>query len=456
MSTWRLQVVGAHGRLHDAFVDAEATTRVGDLQQALDRRRLPRPPARPSTAARSAPTSCSEIDLEHGDQLGCGGTCSTDPAVAPGRYVVVVAGPDAGLHVRLHAGDRVTFGRSGADVTLHDPFLSSRPLRRRARRRTGAVLHRRRLDQRHAWSRASPPTGPSPLAPGAVRAGRQLGAHGRRHRPATTLAVLGRRGPERVFARQFRTAQAALPKQVEAPRPTDVDAPSARSNWWRGAAAARSPASAWRAITGRWIFLPSWPLAPILIAVDAVSRKQPARRKRQDDGRRVRRTARRVPRRASSSCAASERDAGAPLGDVRRRRRPARRGAATAACGSAARATPTSRPSPSGWRRCRRRSRPSIPTGQLDDAAVGHAAGDQPPDDRLAGRRRPQRAGRGRSPGASSCRSPRRTRPTELRIWVLTRDARRRVGLRPLAAAHVQRRPRLPHRHRRPRLGGCR
>ena len=36
MTTWRLQVVGDHDRLHDAFIDAETSTRVGDLQQALN------------------------------------------------------------------------------------------------------------------------------------------------------------------------------------------------------------------------------------------------------------------------------------------------------------------------------------------------------------------------------------------------------------------------------------
>ena len=46
-------------------------------------------------------------------------------------------------------------------------------------------------------------------------------------------AVLGRRPPERVFARQFRTAQAALPDKLEAPRQTDVESAGARSNWWR-------------------------------------------------------------------------------------------------------------------------------------------------------------------------------------------------------------------------------
>ena len=92
--------------------------------------------------------------------------------------------------------------------------------------------------------------------------------------------MLGRRPPEHVFARQFRTAQAALPDKVEAPRQTDVESASARSNWWR-ALLPLITGVGMAAITGRWIFLVVMALAPILIAVDAVNRKKKTERKRQ-------------------------------------------------------------------------------------------------------------------------------------------------------------------------------
>ena len=74
----------------------------------------------------SADEQLGELDLEHGDRIGCGRPVHELPPIGAGRFVVAVAGPESGLHVALHDGERLTFGRSGADVTLHDPFMSSR------------------------------------------------------------------------------------------------------------------------------------------------------------------------------------------------------------------------------------------------------------------------------------------------------------------------------------------
>ena len=88
-------------------------------------------PASPASRSRwpdarsAADELLGEIDLEHGDRIGCGRQVFEHPPAAAGRFVVAVAGPDSGLHVQLHDGDKLTFGRSGADVTMHDPFMSS-------------------------------------------------------------------------------------------------------------------------------------------------------------------------------------------------------------------------------------------------------------------------------------------------------------------------------------------
>ena len=101
MSTWRLQVVGAHDRLHDAFVDAEPTTRVGDLQQALTDAGFPGQPLSLAGRSLGADELLGEIDLEHGDRIGCGRQVFEHPPAGAGRFVVAVAGPDSGLHVQL-------------------------------------------------------------------------------------------------------------------------------------------------------------------------------------------------------------------------------------------------------------------------------------------------------------------------------------------------------------------
>ena len=272
MSVWRLQVVGDHGRLHDVFVDGEPSSRVGDLQQALADAGFP---GRPLSLG-GRPLGDDELlgDLEHGDQLGCGRRAPHDPGVQPGRYVVVVAGPDAGLHVPLAAGHSVSFGRSGADVVLRDPFLSGVHCAVHADAE-GLVL-RDAGSTNGTQVEGRPVAGDVPIGPGVyVQAGSSV---------LTVvdidqrdIAVLGRRGPERVFPRQFRTAQTPLPKSVEAPRASDTDTVNARSNWWR-ALLPLITGVGMAAITGRWIFLAVMALAPILLAVDAIGRKRRTQR----------------------------------------------------------------------------------------------------------------------------------------------------------------------------------
>jgi S-DNA-T family DNA segregation ATPase FtsK/SpoIIIE len=278
VSTWRLQVVGAHDRLHDTFVDAEPTATVADLERALTDAGFPGHPL--SIAGRSLGDGeqLGDVDLEHGDRIGCGRLVAEHSPAGAGRYVVAVAGPDSGLRVKLHDGDRLTFGRTGADVTLHDPFMSSRHFA--IATSPGGVTLTDAGSTNGTMVEGTTVDGEVVLAPGDyVHAGSSVFTVV--DIDPRELAVLGHRPPERVFARQFRTAQAALPNNVEAPRPTDVDSPSARSNWWR-ALLPLITGVGMAAITGRWIFLAVMALAPILIAVDAVNRKKKTERRRQE------------------------------------------------------------------------------------------------------------------------------------------------------------------------------
>ena len=277
VTTWRLQLVGGHDRLHDAFVDAEATTRVGDLQQALTDAGFPGQPLSHAGRSLGADEVLGDIDLEHGDRIGCGRQVFEHPPAAAGRFIVAVAGPDSGLHVQLHDGDRLTFGRSGADIALHDPFMSSVHFTIEGGPE-GATL----IDA--GSTNGTMVEGVTVVEDVALAAGDYVHAGSSVFTVVDIdqreLSVLGRRAAERVFARQFRTAQSALPSRVEAPRPTDVDSQSSRSNWWR-ALLPLITGVGMAAITGRWIFLAVMALAPILIAADSMNRKKKTERKRQ-------------------------------------------------------------------------------------------------------------------------------------------------------------------------------
>ena len=205
------------------------------------------------------------------------------------------------------------------------------------------------------------------------------------------------------------------------------------------------------AITGRWIFLVVMALAPILIAVDAVNRKKKTERKRQQRAEEF--AAELAQFRAERRRLASR---GAlpppPLGNVRGHRRRSGGGPPPAAVGARAerrrlhvRLRRLGSPLlDHPGRRSRERAR---------RAPVGDAARDEPAGDRFPGHRRSAGAGAG---GRTRTRDVARRDALADRVAHLGPDSglhRRRVGVHPLAAAHVQRRPRLQHRHRRLGLG---
>ncbi|HEU4840127.1 MAG TPA: FHA domain-containing protein, partial [Ilumatobacteraceae bacterium] len=125
MTTWRVELVGSFGRRHDAFVDAEPATTVGELGRALEEEGFRGWPLGLHGRSLGTDETLAEVRLEHGSTLTCGGAGLAVADPGAGRYVVVVAGPDAGRSVALPADGTVTVGRAGADLAVDDPFLSS-------------------------------------------------------------------------------------------------------------------------------------------------------------------------------------------------------------------------------------------------------------------------------------------------------------------------------------------
>ena len=210
MTTWRLQVVGDHDRLHDAFIDAETSTRVGDLQQALNDAGFAGQSLSLSGRSPGADEELGELDLEHGDRIGCGRPVHAVAPIGPGRFVVAVAGPESGLHVQLHDGDRMTFGRSGADIQLHDPFMSSRHFAVEAG--AGGVILTDAGSTNGTMVEGATIDDAVVLSPGEyVHAGSSIftivdiDPH--------EIAVLGRRPPERVFAAPVPHCPGGTPRQ---------------------------------------------------------------------------------------------------------------------------------------------------------------------------------------------------------------------------------------------------
>ena len=88
------------------------------------------------------------------------------------------------------------------------------------------------------------------------------------------IAVVGELdGAERVFPRQYRPAQSALPPKVEAPSDRGSSGPSSGGMWWR-ALLPLVTGFGFAAITGRWIFLLIMIIGPIVMAIEAFRRKR--------------------------------------------------------------------------------------------------------------------------------------------------------------------------------------
>ncbi len=281
MTTWRVELVGSFGRRHDAFIDAETATSVGELGRALEDEGFRGWPLGLDGRSLGVDETLGQVQLEHGSTLTCGGAGLAVADPGAGRYVVVVAGPDAGRRVLLSPDTAVTVGRTGADLAIDDPFLSSHH----------CTFHDEggRLTVNDATSTNGTRVegaGESITEPVELTAGEHVHAGSSVLTvvdvTADDIAVLGSRGPERVFARQFRTALSALPRSVEAPRASDREGHRTRISWWRGLLPIVTGAGM-AAITGRWIFLLIMAVSPLVITLDALSRRRRVRDDAQHD-----------------------------------------------------------------------------------------------------------------------------------------------------------------------------
>ncbi|MFT3852328.1 MAG: FHA domain-containing protein [Ilumatobacteraceae bacterium] len=451
MSTYRLQVREPRGTLHDVFVTAEDGSPTAQLEAGIEAVGFRAKPLGVGGRSLSSATTVGELALEHGDVVECGRLGTPGGAPGIGTYVVAVAGPDAGRWRRLAPGQRLVVGRDADGMRLADPLLSARHCvfeltREDDGRDDGSVLVSDAGSTNGTFVEQDEVHDPTPLERGGyVQAGSSVLA------VVTVdgddLAVLGEpEGGAAVLPRQYRRALPGLPDRVDAPTAREPEKADSSNMWWRSVIPLVSGAG-FALITGRWIFLLIMAIAPIVFTYDALKRHRRQARRHEtahakylaELDRYTTELHRAAPRRATAAAG----------GHAGRRCRPVRDGAARrAAVGAVAerRRLP---------RRRRQPRRPAVghrvqATGGRDAhrPALGHAGAHEPVDHRVAGDRR--RAALGARRGTRHRPRPgrhalARRRPPHRAV---RRPRRRRLGLRPLAAAHVPGRAGLPHRPR--------
>ena len=451
MTVWRTQLRDPQERLHDVFVDGEVTTSTEALERELEQLGFhAKPIGFHGVPIRSAAT-IGALGLAHGSTLTCGALAPEPALPGVGRHLVVVCGPDAGRHVPLPSGGGVTIGRSArADLHLDDSLLSGLHCRIDHARIDGAdTVTVTDLGSTNGTSvEGVEITGPTELH---GRTYLQVGSSVLAVVDVTRadIAVVGELdGAERVFPRQYRPAQSALPPKVEAPSDRGSSGPSSGGMWWR-ALLPLVTGFGFAAITGRWIFLLIMIIGPIVMAIEAFRRKRRRERDVADAAATLRLRPRRVPRERPRPPPRGARPA--PVGGALWRVVAARRvdvaSTDVGAGGVGRRLHERSRRlggDPVGDRR--RRPRRRVPR-----AAVGHAGREQPAAHRFARHRRPARPG---AVGRPRCGDEPRDDALAGRGAAVDPDdrrRRRRLGIRPVAAAHVRGRRRLPDRGHRDR-----
>ena len=361
------------------------------------------------------------------------------------------ADPTPGATCRCRSGGGVTIGRSArADLHLDDSLLSGLHCRIDHARVDGAdTVTVTDLGSTNGTSvEGVEITGPTELH---GRTYLQVGSSVLAVVDVTRadIAVVGELdGAERVFPRQYRPAQSALPPKVEAPSDRGASGPSSGGMWWR-ALLPLVTGFGFAAITGRWIFLLIMIIGPIVMAIEAFRRKR----------RRERDVADAAATYASDLAAFREN-----VLALRREERDRRRSAAH--CGGLSLLVAST------WhRRMWERAASdddfmSVPVGL---AAIPSAIVADDPDDALPEQQwgTPVESNLLRTGSLGIVGPPDRARsvargvvmnlvtthsPAEVRLWILThRHRRRRLGVRPVAAAHLRRRRRLPDRGHRDR-----
>ena len=276
MTIWRTRLRDPLERLHDVFIDGETTTSTEALERELEQLGFHAKPIGFDGVPIRTAGSIGALGLSHGSTLTCGALAVEPAAPGVGRHLVVVCGPDAGRHVVLPAGGGVTVGRSArADLHLDDSLLSGLHCR----------IDHVRVDGVDTVTVSDLGSTNGTSVEG-VEITEPTELHGRTYLQVGSsvlavvdvtradVAVVGELdGAERVFPRQYRVAQTAMPQKVDAPSDRGSSSSSSGGMWWR-ALLPLVTGFGFAAITGRWIFLLIMIIGPIVMAVEAFRRKR--------------------------------------------------------------------------------------------------------------------------------------------------------------------------------------
>ncbi len=282
MTVWRLEVRDTSGNPHQVIVEGEENSLIVDLNDQLRSLGLDNRPVWTTGSTATSAATVGSLALSHGDILECGAESGESgfgcDAPASGRYLVVVAGPDAGRSFLL-TGGRTVIGRSNqADHIIADPLLSGCHAALHIDPDGSVVLTD--LQSTNGTLVEGEPLGSEemPVAPGTCAMPGtfiQVGSSVITILDVTPeeLAVLGEhRGAARSLPTRFRQANNPLPTKLKPPSEPPATE-STTSPWWRTLTPIVTGIG-FAVLTGRWQFLLIIALAPLIFTVDLQRQKK--------------------------------------------------------------------------------------------------------------------------------------------------------------------------------------
>ncbi len=282
MSVRRVQLQDALLVEHPLHIDVADATPAVELEAELERVGFGAKPLTVGSRRFGDAATVGDLELEHGVTIGCGHAVDEPHLEHPGPRLVVVAGPDAGIVVALPLNRPVTVGRTTAsDITLNDQLLSSQHVSIEIGEHGRVVVHDL------GSTNGTIIEGVDADSVDHVVEGDYI------HIGASILTIeiplpddFAVLGPpvegERTFPRQFRSANAELPKKVGEPQPPREDDGSSGSMWWRSLLPVIT-GTGFAVMTGRYIFLLIIVVSPILMTYEALKRRRRTRGKAAKD-----------------------------------------------------------------------------------------------------------------------------------------------------------------------------
>lgn len=272
MPVRRLQIRDPQQRDHDIFIDADDATPTTTLTDELDELGFHARPFAANGVPFSEAENVGELGLSHGSRITCGSIVPPPPHPTAGAHVVVVCGPDAGASMQLPPNGSIVLGRSNnANLALNDPLLSSRHCQ--VDIRDGTVWVTDLGSTNGTFVEGIEIAEPTELP---MRSYFQIGSSVLAvvMIEPRDLAVVGDlNGADRVYSRQYRTAEMPLPKKLDPPK---LDAAAKNKNdgmWWR-ALMPLATGVGFAIMLKRYEFLLIIALAPALMGYSAWKRKR--------------------------------------------------------------------------------------------------------------------------------------------------------------------------------------